>query len=185
MTNSATLNAPVNRKAPYEDTEVHYTTTKAQIECLLKTYGVKGVRWTSVEGQDDVLEFVVEVEVRGAKKAVGMKVSPPHIFNLKRVKGFKDPQPTENINQEYRLLFYWLKSKIEAVSWGLTSIEKEFLSDIVARLPDGRESSVGEMVTTAIVNETMPSLPFYQSTASPNAPQAHQRLPTPKNVTGQ
>lgn len=178
MTNTATLNAPVGKAPPYQDTEVHYTTTKAQIECLLKSYGVDGVRWTSVKGHDDVLEFVVETEVLGAKRTIAVKVSPPVIVIEKRVKGYKEPQPTRNPNQEYRLLFYWLKSKIEAVMWGLTSLEREFLSNIVARLPDGRETSIGDMATQAIANNSLPSLPFYGNTSTDSS-QTHPRIYTP------
>jgi len=74
---------------------------------------VKGIRWTSMEGQDDVLEFLIEAEVQGVKKRLSIAVRPPHIFVKKRLRG--KLVNTENINQEYRLLFHWIKSKIEAV----------------------------------------------------------------------
>lgn len=148
----------VRTRPPYEATTVPYERTKADIERLLKSYGVKGTRWTSMEGQDDKLEFIVEANVRGIKRQIGIAVSPPHIHLRKRIRGSMGFH--ENINQEYRLLFHWIKSKIEAVVWGLSTIEKEFLSEITMRLPDGRESSVGEIIMGLVGEDRLVSLPF-------------------------
>jgi hypothetical protein len=151
----------LNRDPPYMDTEVPYERTKAEIEILLKSYGVKGIRWTSLEGQDDVLEFIIEAEVQGVKKQLGITVRPPHIFIKKKLRG--QIVDTENINQEYRLLFHWIKSKIEAVVWGLSTIEKEFLSEIRFKLPDGRETTVGEVVIDLMGRNSLESLPFFDN----------------------
>jgi hypothetical protein len=117
------------------DTEVPYERTKAEIEILLRSYGVKGIRWTSIESQDDVLEFIIEADVKSVKKQINIAVRPLHIFIKKKLPG-RGLVNTENINQEYRLLFYWIKSKIEVVVWGLSTIEKEFLSEIIMKLSD-------------------------------------------------
>jgi hypothetical protein len=153
----------LNRDPPYLDTIVPYERTKAEIEILLKSYGVKGIRWTSLEGQDDVLEFIIEAEVQGVKKQLGITVRPPHIYIKKKLRG--QLVNTENINQEYRLLFHWIKSKIEAVVWGLSTIEKEFLSEIRFKLPDGRETTVGEVVIDLMGRNTLESLPFFNNQA--------------------
>jgi hypothetical protein len=144
------------------DTEVPYERTKAEIEILLRSYGVKGIRWTSIEGQDDVLEFIIEAEVRGVKKQLAIAVKPPHIYIKKKLPG-RGLVNTENINQEYRLLFHWIKSKIEAVVWGLSTIEKEFLSEVTLHLPDGRTSTVGEVVIDLMSRNSLQSLPFFGS----------------------
>lgn len=184
LTDTNTLNAQVRKRPPYEDTEVSYYVTKGQIEGMLRGYpSVKGVRWTSIEGQEDKLEIVVEAEIAGAKKSIAITVAPPHIIIPKKIKG--KLVDTENINQEYRLLFYWIKSKMEAVTWGLTTIEQEFLSMVTFALPGGKSSTVGAMVASAIAKDNLQSLPFYEahpgnSTASPPT----HRLP-PKDVTGQ
>lgn len=156
---SANLGARVPKDPPYRDTEVPYTRTKAEIECLLKSYGVKGVRWTSVEGQDDVLEFLADAEIRGVKKSIAVSVSPPHIYIKKKIKG--QVTNTEDPNQEYRLLFYWIKSKIEAVTWGLSTIEREFLSQITTALPDGRTVTVGDIIEERIADDKLLSLSYF------------------------
>ena len=155
-----TPNIVLNRNPPYIDTQVPYERTKAEIEILLKSYGVKGIRWTSLEGQDDVLEFIIEAEVQCVKKQLGIAVKPPHIYIKKKLHG--QLVNSENINQEYRLLFHWIKSKIEAVVWGLSTIEKEFLSEVRLRLPDGRETTVGEVVIDLMGHNNLNSLPFFE-----------------------
>ena len=150
----------LNRNPPYMDTQVPYERTKAEIEILLRSYGVKGIRWTSLEGQDDILEFIIEAEVLGVKKQLGIEVKPPHIVIQKKIHG--KLEASENINQEYRLLFHWIKSKIEAVVWGLSTIEKEFLSEVRLRLPDGRETTVGRVVLDLMGRNSLNSLPFYE-----------------------
>ena len=149
----------LQRNPSYGNTTVAYERTKAEIETLLRSYGVKGTRWTSMEGQDDVLEFIVEANIRGVKKQIGIAVKPPHIHQRKRIPG-RGLGYSENINQEYRLLFHWIKSKIEAVVWGLSTIEKEFLSEVTIQLADGRESSVGEVVLGLVTEDRLRSLPF-------------------------
>jgi hypothetical protein len=52
----------LNRNPPYIDTTVPYERTKAEIEILLKSYGIKNIRWTTLEGQDDTLEFIIEAQ---------------------------------------------------------------------------------------------------------------------------
>lgn len=156
----------INRNPPYSDTTVPMERTKAEIEMLLKSYGVKGTRWTSMEGQDDLLEFVVDAEIRGVKKQLGIGVRPPHIIIRKRVRG-QGMVNTENLNQEYRLLYHWIKSKIEAVCWGLSTIEKEFLSEVTMKLPDGRTTSVGEIVLNLVGENRLQSLPFMGDKSHP------------------
>ncbi len=154
----------LNRNPPYMDTTVPYERTKAEIEILLKSYGIKNIRWTTLEGQDDTLEFIIEAEVQGVKKQLGVAVKPPHIVIKKKLHG--KLVDTENINQEYRLLFHWIKSKIEAVVWGLSTIEKEFLSEVLMKLPNGQQSTVGDVVVNLMSKDTLQSLPFYSSRQS-------------------
>ena len=170
----------LNRNPPYMDTEVPYERTKAEIEILLRSYGVKGIRWTSLEGQDDVLEFIVEATVQGVRRQLGIAVRPPHIYIQKKLHG--KLVKTENINQEYRLLFHWIKSKVEAVVWGLSTVEREFLSEVLLKLPDGRQSTVGDVVVNLMSKDTLQSLPFYGSSQAPNVALEEKRVIEPTEV---
>jgi hypothetical protein len=102
--------------------------------------------------------------VKGVKKQLGVEVKPPHIVIKKKLHG--KLVDTENINQEYRLLFHWIKSKIEAVVWGLSTIEKEFFSEVLMKLPNGQQSAVGDVVVNLMSKDTLQSLPFYSTPQS-------------------
>jgi len=63
-----------------------------------------------------------------------------------------------NLNQSLRLLYWYLKTKLEAISFGLVSVEHEFLSDIVYRLPDGTEKTISEVMIKELGSSDMPRL---------------------------
>jgi hypothetical protein len=73
----------LNRNPPYMDTTVPYERTKVEIEILLKSYWIRNIRWTTLEGEDDTLEFIIEAKVEGVKKQLGVEVKPL-ILLLKR-----------------------------------------------------------------------------------------------------
>jgi hypothetical protein len=77
----------LNRNPPYMDTTVPYKRTKAEIEILLKSYWIRNVRWTTLEGENDTLEFIIEAKVEGVKKQLGVEVKPPHIVIKKKLHG--------------------------------------------------------------------------------------------------
>lgn len=139
-------------KPPYQGTQVSAEKTKFQISELLKKYGVEGQRWTEYHSET-VLEFILSVEVQGTQKEITIKVQPPQILEERRLwnknTGRTEKMKVQNEAVSMRLLFHWLKSKLEAVSWGLVSAEKEFLSNIMMRLPEG-ETTVGERLESMI-----------------------------------
>jgi len=53
---------------------------------------------------------------------------------------------TYNYEQSMRLFYWYIKSKLEAVAYGVKTFEKEFLDDLIYRLPDGRDVKVGDMI---------------------------------------
>ena len=147
------------RKPPYSNTTVPMEKTKAEIEILLKAYGVKGIQWTSIGNEED-LKFLMEVTVRGVRRELAFQVKPSQVQITKRVPG-RGLVKTEDRNQEYRLLYWWIKSKLEAVYWGLSTIEKEFLSQVIVSLPNG-PTTMGDVAQEAIAKGSVESLPFIQ-----------------------
>ena len=150
------MSEKLKREPPYRDTKVPYERTKAQIERLLSDYGVEGIQWTTYRGDED-LKFIVSAEVKGVKRELMIQVKPPQMFVRRRVRG-RGLVKTQNRNQAYRLLFYWIKSKLEAVVWGLSTIEKEFLSQVTVALPDG-STTVGEIMQGYIAKDALRALP--------------------------
>ena len=146
----------LKREAPYKTTTVPWERTKGQIEKLLNDYGVEGTQWTNYKGHED-LKFIVKTEVRGIQREIMIEVKPPQMFIRKRVT-HQGMVKTENKNQAYRLLYYWIKSKLEAVIWGLSTIENEFLSHVTIALPDG-STTVGEIMSGYIAEDKLKALP--------------------------
>lgn len=150
------------RKPPYQDTSVDPAKTKAAIDKLFREYGVSGVIWKENYEKNTVeLLFSVETELNGIRRKIGLKVSPPLFFNRHKTYNPKTGR-TETINapnyaQSYRLLFYWLKAKLEAVSYGLSSIEKEFLSQVITTLPNGQQTTIGEIIGEGNFDRLLPS----------------------------
>lgn len=150
------MSEKLRRRLPYKDTKVGWHKTKGQIDQLLNDYGVTGVQWTTYKGEES-LKFIVEAEVKGVKREIGIEVSPPLIF-VKRRTPRRGLVQTRNRNQEYRLLYWWLKSKLESVIFGLSTIEKEFLAQVMVALPDG-STTVGTIMEDYIAHDKLTALP--------------------------
>lgn len=148
------------REPPYTGTQVAPERTKAEIEMMLRKYGAEGIQWTDTRDGGSwrsVLRFLVEVEVQGVRKKIGIEVSPPAVSMRKRMGG--RVVNTDATPQAMRILYWWLKSKLEAVSYGMDSAEREFMSHILYSLPGkGGPRTVGDIVEEAIVKGTPLSL---------------------------
>ena len=141
-------------KPPYADTEVDAEKTQQQITQLLRKYGVSQVNWNVNYDLEQVqLDFIIEYTKQEDQSIhkVAVRVKPPMFAATRRTWDSKTGKYTKqemaNWAQSMRLLFHWIKAKLEAVSFGLNSVEKEFLSDIVTTLPDGSKMTVWDMIS--------------------------------------
>lgn len=138
------------KDVPYQGTTVSVDETKMQIDMMLKEFGgVSGIRWTesadSLKGVAlPLLEFIVIVNLEGVEKEMIIRVSP--VLLRKSVGRGYNKRHTYAPEQSMRMLFWWLKARLEAVKFGLESIEQTLLSRIVISLEDGGTSTVGETV---------------------------------------
>jgi len=135
---------------PYKGTTIDVETTQADISGMLKQFGVKAVRWTSESDVMDgkalpTLEFVVETVLNGVKKKIGIRVKP--VLLQKSVGQGYHKRFTGAPEQSMRLLYWWLKSKLEAVRYGLETVESVLLSQVMVNLPDGGVTTMGERLT--------------------------------------
>lgn len=142
------------QKCPYLTTKIPYTRTKADIEELLKKYHAKAVRWTEHfdQTQAPTLEFLMDVELKGVKRTLGFKMQPVILTQRKRIntRYGRTMGETPNLDASLRLLWWYIKSKLEAVSYGLVSFEKEFLSQVMMSLPSGSVVTIGEVAAEQI-----------------------------------
>ncbi|HZY69987.1 MAG TPA: hypothetical protein VFF67_03290 [Thermoplasmata archaeon] len=142
------------KTAPYAGTEIPPERSRQLIDKLLRRYGVDAVVWSEVWAKNRVLlEFVVQLD---DGRAVKVRLEPP-AFAAKRksynsTTGHYELVDAPNWAQSYRLLYYYLKTKLESVVYGLRDIEEEFLSDLVVRDKTGRETTVGEIARAQLAS---------------------------------
>lgn len=140
------------KKAPYSGTVKDPDTTIADINRMLRSYGIDNFQWTTLWEKNLVeLKFSVALE---DKRHLTIKVTPPVLLASRRVYDEKTRRTFKKEIPEWprslRLMFWWLKAKIEAIAYGLREVEEEFLSDIVVLLPSGQETTVGKALHPAL-----------------------------------
>ena len=115
---------------PYAGTTIDPEDTKADIKKLLKSHGITKIQDTTVDG-DDVIRFVGTVNGRD----LTFEVRPPPIYETKRTwnaeKGRYEKLSVYMVAQAWRLVYWYLEAKLKAVKWGLVSIEREFLNQLL------------------------------------------------------
>ncbi len=148
-------------KIPYEQTTIPPERTKADIEKMLKEHGVEDIQWTTYKGETN-LRFLWKLEVKGLEKEIMFQFTPPFIPATKRVwTGMRTEKvQVQLIATSYRLLWHYLKNKLEAVRWGMETMEKEFLSHAVQLLPNGQETTVGEHIQDVLDTVRSPALTY-------------------------
>ena len=149
-------------KPPYADTKVDAEKTQQEISQLLRKYGVSQVNWQVNYDLEQVqLDFVIEYQKQEDQSVhrVAVRVKPPMFAAARRTWDSKlgryKKEEMANWAQSMRLLLYWIKAKLEAVSFGLNSVEKEFLSDIVSTLPDGSRMTIWDMISQQMENNSL------------------------------
>lgn len=143
----------IRRKTPpYAGTEVSAEHSVAEINQLLRSYGIDDYQWTTLWSKGVVrLRFMLEVS---EGKFVSIEVSPPPFVARRKSWDEKEGKhrviDAPNWAQSMRCLLHWLKAKLEAVAYGLKSVEEEFLSDLVVKNAQGGDSRVGELILHAL-----------------------------------
>lgn len=148
-------------KIPYEHTTIPPERTKGEIEKLLKDHGISDIQWTTYKG-DTILRFLWHLTIKGIEKEIMFEFKPP-IIDTKKMIQTKYGRTKATVQLEataYRLLYWYLKNKLEAVQFGLQSIEKEFLSQAVVALPNGKETTVGESIESVLETVRSPALAY-------------------------
>jgi len=122
--------------AAYEDTSVSTDKSKAQIEKLLKKFNVKAIRFTGYPSYG-ILEFVREV---------ADKQFVPYRLTVKpKVRDWSHNTASELDRAErqvWRVVYWWLKSKLEAIEFGLVEFEQDFLPYMMLTDGQGRTDTV-------------------------------------------
>lgn len=160
-------------KAPYASTDKDPDSSVAQINKMLRQYGISDYQWTTLWDQGIIeLRFVIESVDKGVARKTAVKVQPPTFKATRRTwnaaKGKYEKVQLPNYPQALRLLYWWLKVKIEAVAYGLREVQEEFLSDMIVRLPNGQETTVGKVLKPQLTQGPggVPEVPALDRTAA-------------------
>lgn len=148
------------KKLPYEGTKIDPYKSMAEISRLLENAGALGIQWTSLFNENKVsVAFILDTEIDGVQKQFTAKIDAPYFAESKRIYNPKTLRTEKTIipnwSRSLRIMFWYIKSKIEAVQYGLVSAEREFLSNIAFRLPSGMETTVGNLIGRKAVDGTL------------------------------
>lgn len=110
----------MSKKMPYETTKVSIEKSQKDINELLEKYGVTKRVWASETNKFISLSFIIkknniEIPINVRINLITKKTSRT---------GKMLPEAT------YRLLYYYIKSRLEFVSYGLETLEEAFMSHI-------------------------------------------------------
>lgn len=156
--NKIILSTKEFRKMPYADTDVNWTKTKGEVEGILYDLRAKGILkkhvWaTEGEADDEVETLYMELELPVSDtqlRTIRLKFQPTMLYTehwkgaIKR--GDKRMVTKVQKNTSWRLFYWHFKTKMEAVQFGLVTLENEFMSNIMHYLKDDREVTFGEVL---------------------------------------
>jgi hypothetical protein len=135
----------------YKNTSVNWMRTQAQLTQLLEQQEVKDIRftnisWETAERGGVLMEkntYAIMIEFfRLTKLETGLTGKVPVRIIIPNV-----PTDDDKLrNQMYRLLFWYIKSKFEAVATGLVDFEQEFLPHLMIKDKSGFVGTVWQMM---------------------------------------
>ena len=102
------------QRRPYEDTTVSWTQSQATLASLFAKHEIISTRFTNYAGQA-IVEFMLP-----------KKQWPVRLTVAVAAQGSKAADARE-LNRIWRCVFWFIKSKLEAVEIGLTEMEREWL----------------------------------------------------------
>lgn len=118
-------------KRKFEGTAIHWTKTQAQLMDFLTKEGIKSTRFTNME-EGVVLEFIAYE--KASKRPIPIRMKLPLPKNDDR-----------EINRIYRVFYWYLTNKFEAVRSGIVEeITREFLPYIAFKTKNGVDSTLYE-----------------------------------------
>jgi len=128
------------KRPPYQNSTVDADKTRGQITRMLKEFGALDVGWVE-KNMEVKLAFTMEAEIQNQKAILTVQIMPPLFAKERRNwdknvgKYVKSYEP--NMSQSMRLLYHYLKAKLNAVAYGIRPFEEEFLAEINIRTNEG------------------------------------------------
>jgi hypothetical protein len=176
----------MKEKTLYKSTTISPERSKAEIDKMLKDFGIGKRAWLSSE-TEDILIFDWTVNVNGVQKTLNFELRPPDIRQTKRVWNQKTYR-TEKVNVRndavaYRLLYNYVKNKLEAIRVGMVTVENEFMAQIQLHLKNGASTTMGQELAGMIVNRKIENALEYREIEPQEV--IEQNGNSPRNVTNE
>ncbi len=121
------------KKLSYYRTSVQIYKTQNEIRTVLQKFNLQGIRFTEYK-DTGIIEFIL------------LKNNNELMFRFK----YDLPEREMFKKQVYRALFHYLKNRFMAVEFGITTVEKEFMQELVLKLPNGTDSTIKEILAPRI-----------------------------------
>ena len=121
----------------YKTTKVNWGKSQAQITKLLEQQGVRDIRFTFLQSQNQLIcEFNYPTKLENKDVNVGVRILLPIPDIDEKAK-----------NQIHRALFYYLKTKFEALNFGLVEFMQEFMPHLLINEPSGRQRTLYQIIS--------------------------------------
>lgn len=127
-------------KTPYSNTKVTWLMTQGQLISLLAKYGITDTRFTNYGGHA-YIEFILP------EKRWPIRLSIPI-----------DSQDLQRTNVRWRMLYWYLKAKMEAMRFGIANLETEWLPFIAIGDKTVAEQLIPELEKRGLKGEAFKGL---------------------------
>jgi len=166
------------KSLPYKGTSVPRAKTYGEIIGLLESHDIHDYQYLKVKGQE-ILSFPIIVKRRDVEQGFVVKLSVPKLFYPVKKGRSKYAESTLTYleNESWRIFWWHLKSKLEAIEYGISTELKEFMYDITYSLTnehgEKQDVSIGETMFDNI--QRLPELVYIK----------HERMLEGKEVLGE
>ena len=121
----------------YKQTQVNWGKSQAQITKLLDQQGIIDVRFTFLQSQNSLIcEFNYPTKIDDKDVSIGVRILLPIQRENEKAK-----------NQIHRALFYYLKTKFEALNFGLVEFIQEFMPHLVVFDKKGQSKTLYQIIS--------------------------------------
>jgi hypothetical protein len=143
-------------KLPYSHTKLSADAHILKIDQMLREYGITKSQWTkNWDANDITLKFILEPE---GGNPIGIKLIAPllvvkhanRIYNPRTGRSDKIGVSAPNWAISLAMFEHYLKTKLEAIAFGLKDMREEFLADILVKDSEGKERTIAEVIEPAL-----------------------------------
>jgi hypothetical protein len=133
-------------RLPYKGSTKKKGETFGDIIGLLESHGIAGYQWTRDQGHDQLM-FPLKIKRGDVEFGFMVKMTVPRLMYGLRHGRWGPITQTYLEKESWRMFLWYLKSKIEAIEFGISDEIREFMYDIHYKLKDGRgEVGLGQLI---------------------------------------